>query len=139
MASTIWFTNLEHNKRHADLVLYKTYKENKKDYSKYANYDAININKVKDIPMDYSGVMGVPITFLHKYNPAQFEIIGLGISSSGLAIGVQPYKKEHKQYRKEVQKRGAVNGDLYMMENGVVKVPFARILIRYNKYEKRKK
>ena len=65
-----------------------------------------------------------------KYNPDQFEIIGLGISNSGLEFGVKPYKKEHKKYRKEVQKRGAVDGDLYMMDNGEVKVPYARIIIK---------
>jgi hypothetical protein len=72
--------------------------------------------------------MGVPITFIDKYNPDQFEIIGLGISNSGIEIGVQPYKPEHKKYRKEVQKRGAVDGDLYMMKNGIVEVPYARII-----------
>ena len=74
--------------------------------------------------------MGVPITFLDKYNPNQFEIIGLGIATSGLEIGVEPYKTEHKQYRKEIQKRGVVDGDLYMMIDGVVEVPYARIIIK---------
>ena len=79
----------------------------------------------------YSGNMGVPITFLDKYSPDQFEIIGLGIANLGLSIGVQPYKPEHKAYRKEVQKRGAVDGDLYMLdENGNPVVPYARVLIR---------
>lgn len=71
-----WFTNLEIKKRQEDLILYKTYKGNEKDYPKYDNYDAINIDKTKDIPADYKGAMGVPITFLDKYNPEQFEIIG---------------------------------------------------------------
>lgn len=74
--------------------------------------------------------MGVPITFMDKYNPDQFEIIGLGIANLGLSIGVQPYKPEHKKYRKEIQKRGAVDGDLYMMNGDEVVVPYARILIR---------
>ena len=85
------------------------------------------------IPSDYDGIMGVPISFLPKYNPEQFEIIGLGISNSGIEIGVQPYKIEHKKYRKEIQKRGAVDGDLYMMINGIVEVPYARILIKHKK------
>ena len=68
-----WFTNLDHNKRHEDLILYKTYTP--EDYPKYDNYDAINVNKTKEIPMDYLGTMGIPITFLDKYNPEQFEII----------------------------------------------------------------
>lgn len=69
-----WFTNLDTRKRHEDLILYKTY--NKKDFPTYDNYDAIEVSKTKDIPMDYKGVMGVPITFMDKYNPDQFEIIG---------------------------------------------------------------
>ena len=75
VASTIWFTNLDHNKRHEEMILWKPYKGNEKDYPKYDNYDAINIDKTKEIPLDYTGAMGVPITFLHKYNPEQFEII----------------------------------------------------------------
>lgn len=126
-----WFTNLEINKRHEDLILYKTY--NEEEYPTYENFNAINVNKTKDIPMDYNGFIGVPITFLDKYNPEQFEIIGLGISNSGIEIGVQPYKEEHKKYRKEIQKRGAVDGDLYMMTNGVVDVPYARVIIKNKK------
>ena len=126
-----WFTNLDISKRHEDLILYKPYSS--EEYPNYENYNAINVNKTKDIPVDYNGVMGVPITFLDKYNPDQFEIIGLGISNSGIEIGVQPYKEEHKKYRKEVQKRGAVDGDLYMMTNDVVDVPYARIIIKNKK------
>ena len=74
MGSVVWFTNLDIAKRHEDLILYKTY--NPTDYPKYDNYDAIEVSKVVDIPMDYPGVMGVPITFLDKYNPDQFEILG---------------------------------------------------------------
>ena len=70
-----WFTNLDIAKRHEDLILYKTYKGNETDYPKYDNYDAIEVSKTKEIPMDYAGAMGVPITFLDKYNPEQFEII----------------------------------------------------------------
>lgn len=73
-----WFTNLDHKQYHKDLILIKKY--NPKEYPKYDNYDAINVDKTKDIPYDYDGVMGVPITFLDKYNPDQFEIIGLGNS-----------------------------------------------------------
>src|SRR5690554_1442805 len=70
-----WFTNLDISKRHEDLILYKSY--NEEEYPTYENFNAINVNKTKDIPMDYSGFIGVPITFLDKYNPDQFEIIGL--------------------------------------------------------------
>ena len=126
-----WFTNLDINKRHEDLILYKKY--NEEEYPKYENFDAINVDVTKDIPVDYAGAMGVPITFIDKYNPDQFEIIGLGISNSGIEIGVEPYKPEHKKFRKEIQKRGAVDGDLYMMKNGIVEVPYARILIKNKK------
>ncbi len=72
--NTCWFTNLDIQKRHEDLILYKTY--NPKEYPTYDNYDAIEVSKTKDIPMDYAGAIGVPITFLDKYNPEQFEILG---------------------------------------------------------------
>jgi hypothetical protein len=72
-AQAVWFTNLDHAKRHEDLILYKTY--NPAEYPKYDNYDAIEVSKTAEIPMDYDGVMGVPITFLDKYHPEQFEIL----------------------------------------------------------------
>lgn len=68
-----WFTNLDHAKRHEMVPLYKYYSP--EEYPKYDNYDAIEVSKVAEIPKDYEGVMGVPITFLDKYNPEQFEII----------------------------------------------------------------
>ena len=69
-----WFTNLTVNKNNEELVLTKTY--NPIDYPKYDNYDAIEVSKVVNIPKDYDGIMGVPITFIDKYNPTQFEILG---------------------------------------------------------------
>ena len=71
----LWLTNLDTSKRHEDIVLSKTYYGNESEYPKFDNYDAINVNKTKDIPMDYRGIMGVPITFLHKFNPEQFELV----------------------------------------------------------------
>ena len=68
-----------------------------------------------------------------ELNNKKVAVIGLGISNSGIEIGVEPYKPEHKKYRKEIQKRGAVDGDLYMMKNGIVEVPYARILIKNKK------
>ena len=73
---SIWFTNLDHAKRHEKLVLYKKYYGNEEDYPKYDNYDAINVDKTSDIPCDYFEDMGVPITYLDKHNPDQFEIVG---------------------------------------------------------------
>lgn len=69
-----WFTNLDYKERHEDLILYKSYSPD--EYPMYDNYNAINVDKTAEIPMDYDGVMGVPITFLDKYNPDQFEIVG---------------------------------------------------------------
>ncbi len=70
----LWLTNLDTAKRHEDIILYKKYTP--EEFPHYDNYDAINVDKTKDIPMDYKGTMGVPITFLDKFNPDQFEIIG---------------------------------------------------------------
>ena len=81
LASACWFTNLDHTKRHEKLVLWKGYKP--EEYPKYDNYDAVNVDKVKDIPIDYDGVMGVPITFLDKYNPEQFEIVAFRKGDDG--------------------------------------------------------
>lgn len=134
VSTSCWFTNLEVEKHKEYITLYKKY--NPEEYPKYDNYDAINVNKYTDIPHDHDGAMGVPITFLDKYNPEQFEIIGLGISNSGREIGVKPYTAEHKKYRKEIQKRGAVDGDLYMMTNGIVDVPYARVIIKNKKVKK---
>ena len=71
----LWLTNVDTSKRHEDIILTKKYRGNEIKYPKFDNYDAINVNKTQDIPMGYNGVMGVPITFLHKYNPEQFELI----------------------------------------------------------------
>ncbi len=70
-----WFTNLDYDERHEELLLVKKYTP--EEYPKYDNYDAINVDKTKDIPCDYDGAMGVPITFLDKFNPEQFEIVGI--------------------------------------------------------------
>jgi hypothetical protein len=73
-SQAIWFTNLDIKKRHEKLTLYKKY--NAKEFPKYDNYDALEVPRVVEIPMDYDGIMGVPISFLDKYNPDQFEILG---------------------------------------------------------------
>lgn len=132
-----WYTNLDLKQRHEELILVKRYSP--EVYPHYENFDAINVDKTVDIPCDYDGIMGVPITFMDKYSPDQFEIIGLGIANLGLSAGVQPYKPEHKEYRKEVQRKGAVDGDLYMLDDdGHPVVPYARILIR-NKHPEQPK
>jgi len=73
---TYWYTNLDHPKRYEKFVAYKEYKGNELDYPIYDNFDAIHVGKVKDIPLDFKGIMGVPTTFLAKLNPQQFEIVG---------------------------------------------------------------
>ncbi len=78
MGSVVWFTNLDNKKRHEDLILYKKYYGNESEYPTYSNYNAIEVSKVANIPRDYEGIMGVPITFLDKFNPDQFELIGMG-------------------------------------------------------------
>ena len=78
LGSAAWFTNLDYRQRHEVLILYKRYSP--EEYPKYDNYDAINVDKTKEIPYDYDGAMGVPITFLNKHNPNQFEILSQMIS-----------------------------------------------------------
>lgn len=90
----LWLTNLDNFKRHKNIDLKRTYAGNERDYPKYDNYNGINVNKTKDIPFDYKGAMGVPITFLHKFNPKQFEIIKFrkGDDNKDLSInGKCPY------------------------------------------------
>ena len=132
VSGVVWFTNIDHKKRHEDLILYKRYSP--EEYSAYDNYDAINVDKTAEVPMDWDGAMGVPITFLDKHNPEQFEIVGIGIAGLGKSIGVRPFTPDHKRFRRKVQKRGAVDGDLYMIENGEVKVPYRRIIIRNKRF-----
>ncbi|MDD3472875.1 MAG: adenine-specific methyltransferase EcoRI family protein [Syntrophaceae bacterium] len=76
VSGVMWYTNLDHKKRHEELILVQRYYGNEDSYPRYDNYDAIEVSRTQDIPMDFSGVMGVPITFLTKYNPEQFELLG---------------------------------------------------------------
>lgn len=121
VSGVVWYTNMDIAKRHEDLILYKQYSPD--DYPKYDNYDAIEVSKTNEIPIDYEGLMGVPITFMNKYNPEQFEILGLLADkreiSEALIQGVPTYLDEqHKKYV------GAVlNG----------KATYARIIIRNKK------
>lgn len=88
VSGVVWFTNLDIKKRHEELILVKRYSPD--IYLHYDNYDAINVNKTVEIPCDYSGVMGVPITFLDKYSPDQFEILGVTQSWCGVARKIYP-------------------------------------------------
>jgi hypothetical protein len=121
-----WFTNLDYKERHEDLILYKKYTP--EEYPTYANYDAIEVGKTSDIPCDYDGKMGVPITFLDKYNPDQFEIIGQTQGDSGKELGLKPYNRELKKFNKSLR-----DGQLYYMKGDIPEKPYARILIRKKK------
>ena len=72
--NVLWYTNLDIAKRHEKLILWKSF--NSDEYPKYETYNAIEVGEVKDIPIDYDGIMGVPISFMNKYSPEQFEIVG---------------------------------------------------------------
>lgn len=127
---TRWFTNLEHSKRKEYIGLVKKY--NPTDYPKYDNYDAIEVSKVTDIPKDYDGAIGVPITYLDKYNPNQFEIIGCAdadITPSGWkGMSKEFVELYYKQGNTGSYKEG--NRLTHFVENGKAKVPYKRLLIR---------
>jgi len=131
MGSILWFTNMDTTKRHQKLTLYKKYIP--EEYPKYDNYDAINVDKYADIPCDYDGCIGVPITFIDKYNPNQFEIIGQGqgnlyreLTPKGLS------KKFVEDYYKSGQ-TGSINEDhpvLGYYKNNIPVIPYMRIIIK---------
>ncbi|MCY3936419.1 MAG: adenine-specific methyltransferase EcoRI family protein [Chloroflexi bacterium] len=110
-SQSIWFTNLDHKKRHEELILYKRYSP--AEYPKYDNYDAINVDKTVEIPKDYDGAMGVPISFLDKHNPEQFEII----SANDLRLNDRVPFKKHSLIK---DKEGSIDG----------KPKYVRIVIR---------
>ncbi|NRD71579.1 modification methylase [Psychrobacter okhotskensis] len=80
VSGVVWYTNLDNKKRHEEIILVQRYQGNEADYPYYDNYNAIEVSRTQNIPLDYDGAMGVPITFLTKYNPEQFEIIGCSYS-----------------------------------------------------------
>ena len=130
-----WFTNLEHGRRHQPLPLmtrtenlkFSKHKELKgrEDYIHYSNYDAIEVPYTDAIPSDFDGTMGVPISFLDKYCPEQFVIIGQTQGDSGKELGLKPFDRELKKLNPSLR-----DGQLYYMENGIPQKPYARILIR---------
>jgi hypothetical protein len=122
--NVVWYTNLSHNKRNEKLILVEKYEGNEGSYLKYDNYNAINIDKTKHIPMDYDGVMGVPISFLDKYNPEQFEILWLASAHSKTTMP-EEIKKEVKF---DESMKGSYNIGGYGIVGGVEK--YHRILLR---------
>lgn len=128
-----WFTNLDHNKRHEEMDLVCKYLPG--EYPHYENYDAIEISQTSDIPYDYNGIMGVPITFLDKYNPEQFEIIGSN-SSTDLCkgLGVKPLGNDWIRRYRAAGGTGHNTANMvrivYNDSHGNPKVAFSRIFIR---------
>lgn len=120
--NTCWFTNIDNAKRHEDLILYKTY--NPDEYPKYDNYNAIEVSKTVDIPMDYEGVMAVPITFLDKYNPTQFDILGIMDRENSSGMRTKKYEKLEFANANDLNARGVIN------INGEYKAMYARVLIK---------
>ena len=107
-SASCWFTNLDHSKRHEELILYREYTP--EDYPQYDNFNAIEVGKTKDIPADWDGVMGVPITFLDKHNTDQFEIVGITKTWFGAAT---------KTYPKQVQVgAGGKRSDVTKLNDG---------------------
>jgi len=134
-----WFTSLDHGRRHQPLPL-MTKDEvikfaTKKPFEKYDNYDAIEVCLVKNIPSDYDGVMGVPITFLDKYNPGQFEIIGNGQSMAN-ELGIKPVGQKFVDDYYAQGNKGSINAkwnNLVYHIGEKVYVPYQRILIKHKK------
>ena len=117
-----WFTNLDHAKRHEELFLYKRYSP--EEYPTYDNYDAINVDRVADIPMDWDGAMGVPVTFLDKYNPEQFEVIGITDRDNNSGLKTKEYSFADVPNAGNLNRRGVI------MVGGEHKPTYVRLLIR---------
>ena len=135
-----WFTNLDYKERHEDIILYKRYSP--EEYPKFDNFDAINVDKTEEIPCDYEGIMGVPVTFLDKYNPDQFDILGItktwfGMASKNYGEQIQ-IDKNGKESRVTKLNDGAVLeiqtppvGKTYYKVDGKMYIQtYPRILIR---------
>lgn len=125
VSGVTWFTNLDIVKRHEFIDLYKTYNEDL--YPKYDNYDAIEVSKSSDIPCDYEGVMGVPVTFLDKYNPEQFELLGMTDRQNTSGLRTKHYPKTGI---KEYDSHDSLNAGANLLINGRYKTVYTRILIR---------
>lgn len=133
----VWLTNLDIKKRHEDLILVKRY--NPVDYPKYLNYDGIDISQVGNIPCDYAGDMGVPDTFLDKYNPDQFEIVGLAESSLGISIGFSKNLTDEQCKELFLENNSFRRGNpIFRGADGKLHKPYSRIIIR-NKHPEAQK
>lgn len=135
VSGVVWYTNLPIKKREEPFIATETYSPEK--YPKYENFDAIDVAKTNDIPKDYDGYMGVPITFFNQYNPNQFEIIGNTCDTDWLrSVGVGRMGEETiKKLRQQGNKAHvtANMNSLYINQNGIISLPYARIIIRWRK------
>ena len=122
LGNACWFTNLDIAKRHEDLILYKEYRP--KDNPKYDNYDAIEVSKYADIPSDYTGIMGVPVTFLEHHNPKQFEILGITDRANTSGLRTKKYTV------KEVPNFNDLNARSVIRTGNNYKAIYARLLIK---------
>jgi len=124
-----WITNLEIQKRHEPIILYKKYSA--AEYPQYINFDAIDVSRISDIPIDYYGMMGVPDTFLNVYNPEEFTIIGLAESDLGKSIGMSANLSElEKKELFNENKSFRAGNPIYRGSDGKLYKPFSRIIIR---------
>jgi len=121
-ARSFWYTNLDTKARHEEVVLFKNY--DPAEYPTYDNYNAIEVSKAVNIPMDYDGVMGVPITFLDKYNPHQFEILGITDRGNVWGLKTREYTREDTPKANDLNRRAAIR------EGRTLKPTYARLLIR---------
>ena len=117
-----WFTNLDHAKRHEELILYKRYSP--EEYPAYDNYDAINVDKTAEIPMDWHGAMGVPITFLDKHNPEQFEVMGITDRDNNSGLKTKEYTSADVPNSGDLNRRGVIT------VGGEHKPTYVRLLVK---------
>ena len=125
---SIWYTNLDHRKRHEELILFRSYSP--EAYPHYCNYDAIEVSKTEDIPCDWDGLMGVPITFMDKYNPDQFEILGV---SSELARATPEIKSWYLAQPEQGHVRTGSDAFYYWRTPTELVRTYDRIVIRRRK------
>ncbi len=132
VSGVVWFTNLEIKKRHEDIILVRKYIP--EEYPTFENDPAINVDKTSDIPEDYDGLMGVPITFLDKYSPDQFEIIGNCCDTDWLReAGFKPIGAENIKKLRSQGNMAHVTANMptpYIITNGNIELPYARIIIK---------
>ena len=137
VSGVVWYTNLDHNKRHEEMILVQRYLGNEASYPRYDNYDAIEVSKTTDIPADYEGLMGVPITFLTKYNPEQFEIVGMCENKDLYGLKTRTYTGDECKtaYLEKFGKKGTydLNASGVVVRNNLFEKVYQRLLIKHKK------